>query len=107
MPAWMITTFGFSAITSWRKRTSICGCRLSRDAAIQVRLAGKELALLPCAPVLRDLVAQEDDAILARFAAASSGVLAAVARQAAPIHQQSRLRSDFLFQFFARWARCG
>ena len=70
-------------MTSWRNRTSICGDVCPPMPRFRYGRPGKKPRA--ATPHLRDLIAHEDDAILARRGRFDFAVLAAVARQSAPV----------------------
>ena len=96
VPARMTTTFGFSPITSWRNRTSICGDVWPSMPRLKYGFPGKNSAQR--APGLGNLIAEEHHALLAGRRGPDLAVVAAVARQARPVRQQMPIRRETLLE---------
>src|SRR5208337_2922658 len=90
VPASKTTTFGFSSMTSWRKRTSICGV-VCPEMPVDIRLARKKRgavrrrrrSMLP--PAFRDGIAHKHDARFARCRSWQLLIRIAVFRQKGPV----------------------
>ena len=96
-PPSMTTAAGCRKITSCRNRISHLISGLPRDPSIQPTLTGEELRISP-APIIRDLIAEKDHAILSFRGRRQLRVIAAVANQPPPVLRRPLLLMEFTLE---------